>query len=331
MARPEFPFDGRVLLAPLSGVSDSPFRRICKGFGAEGVYSEMISCEGLTRKNPKSAELARFTEEERPIGIQLFGSSPGRIAEAARMIEDKGPDLIDINACCPARRIVAGGSGSALLVNLNLLSEIVTAVVGSTSLPVTVKIRAGWDEESISAVPVARVAEDAGAVAVCVHGRTAKQGFHGRSDWDRVAEVKSAVKIPVILTGDIMRPEDVKEGMTATGCDAVMVARGSFGRPWIFEQIRECRQTGTYAEFPYERMAEVALRHLDLMTEAYGEKMGVLRFRKHLLWYTKGLYGVVALREQMSHVHSKSEVAALLVRVVSGVERRKQARGEERA
>lgn len=330
MAREEFPFGGKVLLAPLSGVSDSPFRRICKSFGAEGVYSEMISCEGLTRKNPKSAELARFTDEERPIGIQLFGKRPDRMAEAARMLEDRRPDLIDINACCPARRIAAGGSGSALLVNLGLLREMLTAVVGATSLPVTVKIRAGWDDDSINAVTAARIAEDAGAVAVCVHGRTAKQGFRGRSDWGRVAEVRRAVKIPVILTGDIMRPEDVTEGIAATGCDAVMVARGSFGRPWIFEQIREYRRKGTYGEFPYESMAEVAIRHLDLITENYGEKMGVLRFRKHLLWYTKGVYGVVALREQMSHVRSKSEVAALLDRIVSGVKRR-QPRGEERA
>lgn len=330
MSIEDFTGGGKILLAPLSGISDSPFRRICKGFGADGVYSEMVSSEGLTRKNARSADLAGFTDEERPIGIQLFGKRPARMAEAARVIEDLGPELIDINLCCPARRIVSKGGGAALLKEPGLMAEIIRAVVGATRLPVSVKIRIGWDEDSVNALEVARIAEGEGAVAISVHGRTAMQGFSGWSDWDRVAEVKDAAGIPVILTGDIMTPEDVGIGFEATGCDAVMVARGSFGRPWVFKQAREYMETGAYTEFPIEKISDVALRHLDLMIEIFAEKMGVLRFRKHLLWYTKGLYGVVALRRQMSHIDSKAEVAALLDRAISDTVSRRHARGEER-
>ena len=329
MSGQDFIMTGRLLLAPLSGISDSPFRRVCKSFGAEGMYTEMISSEGLTRKNAKSAELADFTEGERPIGMQIFGRRPESMAEAARMLEERRPDLIDINACCPARRIVSKGGGAALLKTPDLLGRIVEAVVRATTLPVTVKTRIGWDDETINAVESARVAEAAGAAAVCVHGRTARQVFRGRSDWSRVAEVKDSVGIPVILTGDIISPEDALRGLQETGCDAVMVGRGSFGRPWIFRQIHELREHGSYAEFPHEEMVAVALRHLDLMIERFGETMGVLMFRKHLLWYTKGLYGVVALRPQMTQLHSKAEVAALLGRIVSdGV--RRSVRGAER-
>jgi tRNA-dihydrouridine synthase B len=319
----------KILLAPLSGISDSPFRRLCKGFGADGVYTEMISSEGLTRKNMRSAELAGFTEGERPIGIQIFGKRPARMAGAARMIDDLKPDIIDINACCPARRVVSKGGGAALHKTPELLRDIVTAVVEATSLPVSVKLRSGWDEDCINVVEIARMVEDCGAVAVAVHGRTARQGFKGKSVWSRIEEVKRAVKIPVILTGDIMQPEDVKRGFDETGCDAVMIARGGFGRPWLFEQAREYLEKGSYTEFPPEKMTEVAIMHLDLMIEIFGERMGVLRFRKHLLWYTKGLYGVVALRQQMAHLHTKAGVAALLDRAVSETVKRRQVRGEE--
>jgi nifR3 family TIM-barrel protein len=217
-----------------------------------------------------------------------------------------------------------------LLADTALSAEIISAVVGATSLPVTVKIRIGWDEDSINAVEMARIAAGEGAVAIAVHGRTGRQGFRGWSDWDRVAEVKEAANIPVILTGDVMTPEDVGIGFEATGCDAVMVARGSFGRPWIFGQAREYMERGEYTEFPLERVEEVALGHLDLMIEVFGEKMGVLRFRKHLLWYTKGMYGVVALRRQMSHLRTRAEVAALLDRAISGTVTRRQEFGEER-
>ncbi len=331
MAVGDFTGAGKILLAPLAGVSDSPFRRMCRDFGADAVYTEMVSSEGLTRRNVGSVELTRFDERERPIGIQIFGKRPARMAEAAGILEALEPDILDINACCPARRVVSKGGGAALLKTPDLLREIITEVVRATGLPVSVKIRIGWDEDSINAVDVARMAEDSGAVAVTVHGRTAKQGFRGRSDWSLVAEVKRAVGIPVILTGDVMRPEDVKRGIDATGCDAVMIARGSFGRPWIFEQAREYIERGTYAEFPPEKWVGVALRHLDLMIETFGERMGVLRFRKHLLWYTKGLYRVVALRRHMARLHTRAEVAALLERAVSENADRRRNRGEKGA
>jgi tRNA-dihydrouridine synthase B len=320
---------GRVLLAPLSGISDSPFRVICRRFGADGVYTEMISAEGLARGNAKTVGLTGFREEERPIGVQIFGTAPQRMAEAAGILEDLRPDFIDINACCPARRIVSRGGGAGLLRTPALLGEIVGAVAGATQLPVSVKIRIGWDDESINGAEIAGIAEEAGAAAVAVHGRTARQGFHGRSDWERVAEVKRAVSIPVVLTGDIMGPEDVTAGIAATGCDAVMVARGSLGRPWIFEQIRQYRAGGAYTDLAREKVANIVLGHLDLMIESYGEKMGVLRFRKHLLWYTKGMYGVVAWREQMSHLHIREEVAALLDHVLSRAGGGRKEIGEE--
>ncbi len=303
---------GRVFLAPLSGVADSPFRRICKEFGAHLVYSEMISSEGLTRASPKTDSLLKFHDEERPIGIQLFGANPDRMAKAATLVEERQPDLIDLNFSCPARKIVSRGAGCALMRTPERLAEIAKAVVGATSLPVTAKIRLGWDGNSINAVEIARMLEEIGVRAVCVHGRTAKQAFRGCADWKAIRKVREAVKIPVILSGDVKQPEDAQRAFEETGCDALMVGRGSFGKPWIFRIIDDFLSTGTYRVPTFEEIGEVILRHLDMAIEEFGEHVAVIRFRKHLLWYTKGIPGVVGLRQQMNRVSRRHEVVSIL-------------------
>jgi tRNA-dihydrouridine synthase B len=303
---------GRIFLAPLSGVADSPFRRICKRFGADTVYTEMVSAQGLTRGSRKTAEVFAFVEEERPIGVQIFGSDPGRMADAAVMIESSRPDFIDINLACPARKIVTRGAGCALMREPRRVEEIAGAVVRATSLPVTAKMRLGWDEEHANAVEVARVLEGSGVAAVGVHGRTWKQGFGGEAFWGGVADVKRAIGIPVILSGDIFSPEDAGQAFDETDCDAVMVARGVYGRPWIFRSIRR-HLAGKALEEPSAREKLLTiLAHLDLAILHYGERQAAVRFRKHLLWYTKGLPGVVALRPAMSHVESRREIEAIL-------------------
>jgi tRNA-dihydrouridine synthase B len=306
---------GRIFLAPLSGVADSPFRRICKRFGADTVYTEMVSAQGLTRANRRTADVFRFTQEERPIGVQIFGSDPARMADSAAMIESSRPDFIDINLACPARKIVARGAGCALMREPARAKEIARQVVRATRLPVTAKMRLGWDEEQVNAVGLARILEDAGVAAVSIHGRTWKQGFRGEASWMRIAEAKRSVGIPVILSGDIFSPADAERAFSETGCDAVMVARGVYGRPWIFRSIK-LHLAGVPDREPSAReKTEVILAHLDLAIMQYGEEMAATRFRKHLLWYTKGIPGVVALRPAMSHLKSRRDVEEILSRL----------------
>jgi tRNA-dihydrouridine synthase B len=303
---------GRIFLAPLSGVADSPFRRVCKGFGAEAVYSEMVSSVGLSKDNWRSRAIMNFHEDERPIGVQLFGREPGFMAGAAPIVEEAHPDFIDLNFSCPASKIVSRGAGAALLREPERLKEIARAVVGAATLPVTAKIRLGWDGAHLNAVEVARILEGEGVQAVSVHGRTFEQGFSGRASWEAVAEVKRAVAIPVVLSGDVAAPSDAERAFAETGCDALMIGRGSFGRPWVFAAIRDHLAGKPYAGPSHRDVAEVALGHLDLGIEEFGERIAVRRFRKHLLWYTKGMHGVVRLRTEMCKVETRQDVASLL-------------------
>jgi tRNA-dihydrouridine synthase B len=307
---------GKVFLAPLSGVADSPFRRICKSFGVDAVWSEMISAVGLTKGNWRSRALMDFHEEERPIGIQLFGRDPGSMAEAARIVEERQPDFIDINLSCPAGKIVSRGSGSALLREPDRAADIARAVVGAVSLPVTAKIRIGWDRAQINAVDIARMLEGCGIVAVSVHGRTWEQGFRERASWSDVARVKQAVRIPVVLSGDVTSPEEAARAFEETGCDAVMIGRGSFGRPWVFAAVASASNGGGFTPPGPGAAMEIALRHLDLGIEEFGERIAVRRFRKHLLWYTKGMPGVVRLREVMCKVSSRADACEIFSRLV---------------
>jgi tRNA-dihydrouridine synthase B len=306
---------GRIFLAPLSGVADSPFRRICKRFGADTVYTEMVSADGLTRGNRRTSDVFGFAEEERPIGVQVFGTDPGRMADSAAIIESDKPDFIDINLACPARKIVARGAGCALMREPQRAEAIARAVVRATGLPVTAKMRLGWDREHINAVRLAQVLEGSGVAAVSVHGRTWKQGFSGEASWSEIAEVKRTVGIPVILSGDIFSAEDAERAFCETGCDAVMVARGVYGRPWIFRSIHR-HLAGRPAQEPsVSEKLDVILAHLDLAIAQQGERLAAVRFRKHLLWYTKGVPGVVALRPAMSHVESRREIEEVLSRL----------------
>jgi tRNA-dihydrouridine synthase B len=309
---------GRVFLAPLSGVADSPFRRICKRFGADTVYSEMVSCEGLARGNRRTRNVMRFHDDERPIGIQIFGSAAARMAEAAVLVSEAKPDFVDINMSCPARKIVSRGAGCALMREPPKACAIAAAVVRSTDLPVTAKIRIGWDEQTINAVDLARALEDVGVEAISVHGRTFKQGFRDEASWSEVARVKTGTGIPVILSGDVAGPGDALKAFSETGCDAVMIGRGSYGRPWIFEAIRTYFQGRPYKPPARGRIAETALSHLDMGIDEFGEQLAVVRFRKHLLWYTKGVPGVVALRPSMSTVKARQDVREILLKVLSG-------------
>ena len=310
---------GRIFLAPLSGVADSPFRRICKRFGAEVVYSEMVSSEGLSRGGRKSADIMRFHPEERPIGIQIFGSDPERMALSAELAAQAEPDFIDINIACPARRVVNKGAGCALLRQPGRLKAIARSVVSRVRLPVTAKIRIGWDEASVNGVDVACLLADHGVVALSVHGRTWKQGFRGMSSWDEVAKIKRAVAIPVILSGDVRSPEDAQRAFAETACDAVMVGRGVYGRPWIFEEIRAYLEDRTYTAPGRGTVRNTILSHLDLGIAEFGEQLATVRFRKHLLWYTKGIHGVVALRPDMSHVKTREDVVEILGRILGRI------------
>jgi tRNA-dihydrouridine synthase B len=306
---------GRIFLAPLSGISDSPFRRICKRFGADTVYSEMVSSEGLSRRNPASDGLISFHEDERPIGIQIFGRDPARMADAASIVETRKPDFIDINISCPARKIVSRGAGCALMRDPVKAAKIAEAVVGATRLPVTAKIRLGWEDKSINAVRVAKVLEDAGVGALSVHGRTWEQGFAGVASWEEVAHVKRSVTVPVVLSGDVTSPESARRAFDETGCDAVMIGRGVYGRPWIFRSIHLSLEGRSPHEPTPREKVDVILAHLDMGIAEYGERVATVRFRKHMLWYTKGLAGVAALRPAMSRVVCRQDVVDLACRL----------------
>ncbi|MGD8628363.1 MAG: tRNA dihydrouridine synthase DusB [bacterium] len=306
---------GSVFLAPLAGISDSAFRIICKRFGADAVYTEMVSSEGLSRENERSVELLKFTGEEHPIGIQLFGRDPERMAASASQVESLGPDFIDINFACPARRIVNRGGGCALMRKPEAVGRIAAAVVGATGLPVTAKIRLGWDDESINAVEVVGVLESAGVKAVAVHGRTYRQGFKGVSSWEEVARVKRNSGIPIILSGDITSPERAERAFQATDCDAIMIGRGVYGRPWIFAAIKAHFKGEPFTPPGFDEIRRVVLDHVDLAIARLGEDTAVMRFRKHLLWYTKGLPGVVALRPAVSRLWTRQAVVEMLDRL----------------
>jgi tRNA-dihydrouridine synthase B len=303
---------GRVFLAPLSGVGDSPFRRICKEFGAEVVYSEMVSAIGLAKANWKSRAILKFHEDERPIGVQIFGRDAAYMGVGARLVEEALPDFVDINLSCPAAKIVSRGAGAALLREPELIGPIARAVVAGTRLPVTAKIRLGWDHARINAVEVAQILEDAGVAAIAIHGRTWEQGFRERASWEEIARVKRAVGIPVILSGDVRTAEDGERALSESGCDALMVGRGAFGRPWVLRAIREHLAGRPYAEPTFREVRTIVMRHLDLGIEEFGEHLAVTRFRKHLLWYTKGARGVVRLRTQMGTTATREEVAGVL-------------------
>lgn len=301
--------DSCLVLAPLSGITDDIFRLLCKEKGASLVFSEMISSDGLVRGNALTLSMLSFADSERPIAVQLFGSDPDIMARAAEKAMKFSPDLIDLNFGCPARKIVGKQAGSALLNNLALLRKIASQVVSAVKVPVTAKIRSGWDEKSINADKVCVMLEDCGVKAVTVHARSRSDKFTGKADWEVIARAKQAVRIPVIGNGDVLVPEDAARMLDETGCDAVMIGRAALGNPWIFSRSRHFLATGEMLPPPSEKeRIELLLRHMALAEK----KAPSLAMRKHIGWYTKGMPQSSKLRQEANRASSFEEMRNLV-------------------
>lgn len=306
--------ENNVFLAPMAGVTDLPFRLLCKEMGCGLVYSEMVSAKGILYDNRNTTELLTVEETERPTAIQLFGSDPHILGEMGRKIEGYPFDIIDVNMGCPAPKIVKNGEGSALTKNPQLVGEIVKALVDAQKKPVTIKIRKGFDDAHINAPEIARIAEANGAAAVAVHGRTREQYYSGKADWDIIRQVKKAVSIPVIGNGDIFTPQDAESLLHTTGCDGIMIGRGAQGNPWIFQRVLHYLDTGELLPEPTaaERV-EKALRHAEMLIAYKGAYIGIREMRKHMAWYMKGLPGAAELRGKLNGTENLEEMEALLM------------------
>jgi tRNA-dihydrouridine synthase B len=289
-----------LILAPMAGISDLSFRRIAKSLGADLVTSEMVSGEGIVRKSGSTRLLLNSHPEEKPLAIQLFGSDPLVMGEAARIVSGEGADIIDLNMGCPVPKVLRQGAGAQLIRQPEKVAQIVEAVRRVVSIPVTVKTRSGWSKSQINVLELARVAEDAGADAITIHPRTAKQGFSGKADWYLIGKVKQAVTIPVIGNGDVTRPEQVEEMKQLTGCNGVMIGRGAMGNPWIFKQAKQLVQGEAVSDPSVRERLEVMGRHLDLYKESLSGRQRLAGIRSRLMWYSKGLRGSARLRAGLS-------------------------------
>ena len=303
-----------LILAPMAGVTDLPFRLLCKEQGAGLLCMEMVSAKAILYKNRNTESLLEIDPRENPVSLQLFGSDPEIISTIAHQIEERPFDILDLNMGCPVPKIVNNGEGSALIKNPKLAGEIIRRTVRAIDKPVTVKIRKGFDDEHINAVEMAKIAEDAGAAAVAVHGRTREQFYSGRADWDIIRQVKEAVSIPVIGNGDLLTAEDVIAMEAQTGCDGFMIARGAQGNPWIFRQILHYFETGEHLAKPtLEEVTQMILRHARMMLEFKGEYIGIREIRKHAAWYTAGYPNSARLRVAINNVESFEALEELLM------------------
>lgn len=302
-----------VFLAPMAGVTDLPFRLLCSEMGAGMVCMEMVSAKAILYNNKNTEEMLEIREEERPVSLQLFGSDPDIMAEIARRIEDRPFDVLDINMGCPMPKIVNNGEGSALMKNPRLVGEIVSKISSAIKKPVTVKIRKGFDAEHVNAVEIARIAEESGAAAVAVHGRTREQLYEGKADWEIIAAVKDAVKIPVIGNGDVTDGKSAAEMIKMTGADGILVGRAARGNPWIFKEITEYLDRGISLSKPSkEQLVQMMKRHYELLLEVKGEYIATREMRKHVGWYTAGLPNSAAMRRRVNTLENAQQLREFL-------------------
>lgn len=303
------------VLAPMAGITDLPFRGLCKEMGAGLVYTEMVSAKAVSYRNRNTIPLMEIHPDEHPVSLQIFGSEPELMAEVAKSIEEQPFDILDINMGCPVPKVVNNGEGSALLKNPGLIREIVTRVSHAVKKPVTVKIRIGFEGAEVDPVEIAKIAEDSGAAAIAVHGRTRQQYYSGKADWETIRRIKEAVSVPVIGNGDVDSPERAEAMMKETGCDGVMIGRAVRGNPWIFREMRHYFETGELLSRPsLAELREEILRHARWQIEKKGEYTGIREMRKHVAWYTAGMRHSAGIRRESNLISSYQELEDLLER-----------------
>lgn len=310
----DFELDNEVFLAPMAGVTDLPFRLICKEHGCGLLYTEMINAKALCFDDEKTKKMLNINDEEFPVAVQIFGSECEYMARAAEILNDYPNEILDINMGCPAPKVVKNGDGSALMKNPELARKVLEAVVGKSKKPVSLKIRKGWDEDNINALEIAKIAEDCGISAITIHGRTREQYYSGKADWDIIKAVKEELKIPVIGNGDVASVEDAIKIRQHTKCDAIMIGRGAQGNPWIFERINHYIKTGEILSEPTkEEKIDVAIKHIELAVKEDGEYVAVREMRKHIGWYLKGMKHSAKFRDEINRMESVEEVIKTLL------------------
>lgn len=303
----------KVFLSPMAGVTDLPFRLICKEQGCGLLYTEMINGKALCYDDENTKKMIKIEEEEHPVAVQIFGSEPDFMGRAAEIMNDYSNEILDINMGCPAPKVVKNGDGSALMKNPKLAEKVLNAVVKNSKKPVTLKIRKGWDDNSVNAVEIAKIAEACGISALAIHGRTREQFYTGKADWDIIAEIKKNLNIPVIGNGDVFTVEDSINMLDKTGCDAIMIGRGAQGNPWIFKRINHYMNTGEILPEPtLNEKISTAIKHLKLAVEEHGEYVAVREMRKHIAWYLKGLRNSAKLRDEINKIEDYQEVVSKL-------------------
>ena len=305
--------DNEVFLSPMAGVTDLPFRTICKEKGCGMLYTEMINAKALCYDDENTKKMLRMDKDEHPVAVQIFGSDPEFMGKAAIIMNQYPNEILDINMGCPAPNVIKNGDGSALMRNPKLAAEVLTAVVKNSEKPVTLKIRKGWYDDSVNAVEIAKIAEECGISALAIHGRTREQFYSGKADWDIIAEIKQAINIPVIGNGDVFEVEDAVNMLEKTKCDAIMIGRGAQGNPWIFNRINHYMKTGEILPEPtLEEKITTAIRHMNLAVAEHGDYVAVREMRKHIGWYLKGLKNSAKYRDQINKITDYKEVIAML-------------------